>query len=181
MSSADDILFQPITTNTNKSKPHIDRQMIDAVRVALTGVAALEFFVDSSISIDTYDMIADMVEADAFVIAYTTALVIPDPLHNMRPANALTIKDVFRRLHVGENAFWFCGQNNGNGVSINNFNNWFSIENKVPIVGLDGGASGIVNLFEWWVIGLMCNFEGFGGHYAFATEIEARKYYNGTP
>ena len=104
MSSVDDILFQPITTNANKSNLLIDWQMINAVTLALTGVAGIEFFVDSSISIDTYDRIADMIENDAIVIAYTSNLVTPDPQHTMRPANALTIKDVFRRLYIGENA-----------------------------------------------------------------------------
>ena len=175
--TADDILFEPIVVDPNNNPGLIiDQQMIDAIKIALTGTADIEFFVDSGVSVDTYDIIADIIEADPHVIAYTGNLVPSDSLHIIRPTNALTIKDVFRRLYNSENTFWFCGRNNGNGIQQNNFTNYFAIDNKVPILGLDG-ANGIINLFEWWTVGLMSNFVGYSEHYAFSSEIDARKYY----
>src|SRR5678816_3588650 len=113
-SIADDILFEPIVTNSSTNLL-IDQQMIDAVKIALTGVAGLEFFVDPDIDVTTYDMIADTIENNQHVIAYTQTFVAPDSLHVIRPVNSLTIKDVFRHLHAGQTAFWFCGRGNPNG------------------------------------------------------------------
>ena len=181
MSAADDILFEPIGKTTPKTSTNglIDQQMIDAIKIALTGASAIEFFIDPKIAFDTYDLAADVIEHDKSVIRYTRQMVLHNPLGLIkpgRPAGALTIKDVFRRIHQGEDEFWFCAHINGNGIRKQKFVNWFSVDSKIPVLALDGG-NGNCNFFEWWIVGVMRDFLGYQGYYAFATEADARKYY----
>lgn len=181
MSAADDILFEPIG-NTAKTTitSGIDTQMVDAVRIALTGVSNMEFIVDSNVDITTYDAIADLIENDHQVVKYTRQMVaIQTPPSYVRPIGALTIKEVFRRIHAGQNDFYFSGRLNGVGVTLNKFSNWFAIFGQIPILHLVDHTGG-ANVFEWWLIALMSNFIGYNEYYAFATEAEAQKYY-GTP
>lgn len=172
--SVDDILFAPIDLSGNK----LDQKMIGAIKNALTGINAIEFFVDSTTAIETYEQIADLVENDPQVLRYTTQMVKPDNL-GLRPVGALTIKDVFHRIHGGENEFFFCGRANGNGIIKERFTNWFSIDSQIPILHIvdPGNGPGVGGFFEWWLIGLMSQFCGYNQHYGFATEAAARNYY----
>lgn len=174
MSSADDILFEPI--GTNRFKSGLDQQMIDAVKIALTGVSAIEFIVDPTIPVATYDAIADLIENDSQILVYTGQMVKRDSLALLRPKAALTIKDVFHRLHENKDEFFFCGRANGNGVSKQRFTNWFGVDSQIPIIHIDD-LSGGSSYFEWWILGLMSQFGGYHEHYAFAENIDARKYY----
>src|SRR5258708_370766 len=123
--SADDILFEPI--GISKGKLLVDQQMIDAVKIALSGVSAIEFFVDSDVSVDTYDIIADLIEKDPQVIKYTNQMILPVTVIDTRPAGALTIKEVFHRMHAGEDHFYFCAKANVTGIQKYKFTNWFII------------------------------------------------------
>lgn len=173
--SVDDILFEPI--DLNKAKILVDQDMIDAVKVALTGISALEFMVDPDISIDTYNEIADLVENDSLVVKYTGQMVKRDTYGIHRPAGALTIKEVFHRIHRGEDEFYFCAKANGQGVIKEKFTNWFGIDSQIPILHVDDLTGNAGGFFEWWIVGLMSQFCGYNQYYGFTTEAEARKYY----
>jgi hypothetical protein len=174
--SVDDILFEPIGSSQITSS-QIDTQMVDAIKIALTGVSAIEFMVDPVLHIDTYNVIADLIENDQQIIAYTRQMVAVQTSPNyLRPSGALGIKDVFQRLHQGLDEFYFCARANGQGVQKLKFTNYFSIDNQIPILHVDDPHAG--GFFEWWLLGLMSQFIGYNEYYAFGTEAEARKYYN---
>ena len=177
--SVDDILFEPIGSSQTTTGPQIEAQMIAAVKMALTGSSDIEFMVDSTENIDTYNIIADLIENDKQIIKYTRKMVtIQTPPNFVRPPGALGIKDVFQRLHQGLDEFYFCARSNGQGIQKLKFTNYFSIDGKIPILHVDDPRAG--GFFEWWLLGLMSQFIGYNEYYAFATEAEARKYY-GTP
>jgi hypothetical protein len=178
--SVDDILFEPIGSSTTTTlDPDVDTQMIDAVKIALTGVSAIEFMVDPDLNIATYDAIADLVETNGQIVAYTRKMVaIQTPPNFVRPAGALTIKEVFHRLHQGQDEFYFCARANGQGIQKLKFTNYFSIDSQIPILHVDDPIAG--GFFEWWILGLMSQFVGYNQYYAFASNADAAKYY-GTP
>jgi hypothetical protein len=182
MSSVDDLLFEPIGTPVKGPIiTGIDTQMVDAVRIALTGSSNIEFFIDNTGDIATYEAIADLVENDSQVLKYTRQMVAQVTAPNFtRPAGALTIKDVFRRLYNGQEEFWFTARLTSQGVTLNKFTNWFAIDGQIPILHLTDHTGG-ANFFEWWLVALMSNFVGYNGYYAFGTEAEARKYFGTTP
>lgn len=171
--SVDDILFEPV--GLSKGKLLIDQDMIDAVKVALSGVSAIEFFVDPDANADTYDAIADLIETDPQVVKYTNQMV-PLVTTEARPVGALTIKEVFRRMHAGEDNFYFCARANGSGIHKHKFTNWFGIDTQIPMIHVDqsGGAGGF---FEMWIMGLMPNNLGYNQYYCFADWSAASKYY----
>src|ERR1051326_837659 len=164
MSSADEILFEPI------NKP-INQTMVDAVKQALENTITYQFSVDPRYSVETYDEIARLVEDDPNQIVYVKRMVNPDT--GQRPATALSIKDVFRRMHAGNFEFYFCARANCGGITRYTFKNWFAIEHRMPTLQLDKQSS----RFEWWVVSLLSNFTGYTHHYAFGTWEDAHQYY----
>jgi hypothetical protein len=168
--SADDILYEPIVKRTSTT-------IIDQVTRALSGSDDFIFTVDPVIDLAIYDQIADIVEQNPTVIAYTRKLVGHDPHATWRPAGAMTMKTVFHRLHAGIDEFWFCGRCNGAGIQHYHFTNWFAITKTVPMVQIDTKTVTLSDKFELWVLGLLGNFVGYSTYYAFATKDEARKYY----
>jgi hypothetical protein len=171
--SIDDILFEPI--NHDKDQSHIDQKLIDEVKIALTGISAKDLFVDRHVSLETYELIADLVENDPQIVKYTNQMVTPVSAMEKRPNGAMTIKEVFRRLHVGENNFYFSARANGLGITKGEFANRFVIDGKIPMLHIDPSNGG--GVFEWWVMGLMTNNVGYNQYYCFANWSDASKYY----
>lgn len=175
MSQADDILFAPVT----KPFEH-DHELIRKTKHVLVDTKkGFDFRVEQAIPIGIYDQLAELVENDPLQIAALKRAVHFDPKQTRRPTNALSIQDVFRRMHNGNHTFYFATKFGGPGVRGYEFENWFSLQNSVPCVRLKHQLDPN-NKYEWWVLSLIGNFTGYNKYYAFGTEDEARKY-NATP
>lgn len=172
MSSADEILFEPI--GIVKTVPiQVYQPMLDAVAHALGGLQDYQFRIEPDVPIEVYNHIADMVENDSDHISYVKTLVAPAYTH--RPANALSIRDVFARIQRGEVKFWYTGKiSSGNMTREFKFDNYFSFLYRRPCLRVQTANT----LFEWWAVSLLSSFAGYGQHYAFGTEAEARKYHS---
>jgi hypothetical protein len=175
MSSADEILYAPVYRAAQ------DHELISKTKQALDDPQfGFEFRVDANTPITVYDRIAELVENDPTQIAVLQQAVSYDPKQIYRPKNALAIRDVFRRLHNGVTNFYFTAKLNGIGIRNYEFENWFAIDHCVPVVRLQH-QNDSNNRFEWWVLSLMSNFDGYSMYYAFGTEPEAQAYYTTFP
>lgn len=172
--NADDILFEPI--GPSKSTIILDQEMIDAVKIALTGTSAIEFVVDYTTSLETYDKIADLIEDDPQIIKYTNQMVNPISATEKRPVGALTLKELFERMYNGNEEFYFCARGNGQGVQKHKFTNWFGIDSQIPMIHVDS-STGAGGFFEMWIMGLMSKNIGYNQYYCFSTWADASKYY----
>ena len=166
--SADVILFEPIAK--------INQQIIDSVQRALDGtLQKYEFSVDPRHALETYDRIASFVENDPDQIVDVKRTCTHDPLQMRRPARALAIKDVFRRLYRGNKEIFFTARANGGGINRYELTNWFAIDTQRPVLHLKGNPSNIQH--PWWVLSLLSNFAGYAEYYAFGTHEDAHAYY----
>lgn len=174
MTRADDILFEPI----GKLKNHlnIDNDLINIVKLALNGNTNLDFFVDKSIHIDTYNQIADLIENNNFVKCYNDKLVKPVSHSNQRPKGALTIKEIFKKIYINDKDIYFCAKSNGVGITKISLSNWLGIDERVPVIHLIDN-SGVGDFFEWWVLGIFSTHTGYNQYYTFGNEIDANSYY----
>lgn len=166
--SVDDILFSPI--------PRVLPVRQDVgywVEQALTHMTGeMEFAVDPDTPIETYLKIAEAIEQNRSIFRAARQLVSVNDL-GLRPANALTIKDVFKMIHRGQTDFYWAGKNTVSsfGVGDYQFANSFTIAAGVPMCRMTTGN------FELWVLGLLSGFMGFSSHYCFATHDEAQTYW----
>src|SRR5271166_1692762 len=148
--SVDDILYGQI--NIVKPQPPTDQQMIDTIKVALTWVFDMEFWMDTAIGLSTYEQIADVIMQHPNVISACKTVVTHDPLRRYRPVNAISIKDIFKALYDGTtNTFWLAGKSRyGYPINKINISNWFGIDSEMPMLHISNN-----DYFEWWVLGLM--------------------------
>jgi hypothetical protein len=171
MSAVDDILYAPIDTI---NPPVLDQALIANVALALGDPNhCISFSVNPSVSLDTYERIADIIEADNFVRRVASAAVAFDPFGMIRPTAALTIKDLFRFLHRGgKPAFYWTAIRSPAGIEPIIFANTFSIGSSLPLIRMADGRD-----YEWWIVGLMSQYVGYQGYYTFVEHNDATGYW----
>jgi hypothetical protein len=171
--TADDILYSPIS-----AAPVIDQAIIANIALALGDPScAISWAVDVSVTLDTYRRVVEVIEADPVIDKAASRIVVPatsDP----RPTGALTMTELFERLHKDKTArrYYWTRKGSPSGVETIEFLNMFGIVAGVPFARMSDGLD-----YEWWTIGLMSNFSGFQGFYAFAEHKDAQKFWSTTP
>jgi hypothetical protein len=172
MSAVDDILYAPIDSNP----PVLDQALIASIALALGDPTRnVTFSVDSAISLATYQRIAEIIETDRVVFRAARLVVASNPHGNFRPITALTIKNLFEFLHrcPGANHFFWTAKRSPAGVEQIEFANTFSIISGIPVVRMSDGRD-----YEWWIVGLMSQFAGYQGFYAFSDHNDAQNFWS---
>lgn len=164
--SVEDILFSPI----NPIAPYRS-SIVDRVLIGFLAKIDVEFAVDPHVAVTDYERVAELIENDGTVFRAARQLCCVDTFGSLRPPGALTLKDVFARLHRGENNFYWTSQRSPRGIEQYEYANYFVITHGLPIAGITTGN------FEVWVLGLLSNFAGYLGHYAFAEHAQAHSYW----
>jgi hypothetical protein len=172
MSAIDDILYAPITPNPDTD---IDQAVIAQITACLNDLSmTVTWTVDPSVTMATYNRIAEIIENNRFIFRAARQLCASDPHGNFRPTDALTINTLFAHFHttpVTTEYFWTT-RGAATVIVPVGICNQFSIVGGIPMVRLIDGRT-----YEWWMVGLMSNFAGYQGYYFFSDKMHAYNYW----
>lgn len=172
--TADDILYSPIIPSIQLSA--IDQMLLSNVALAMGDPSMVFTFpVEKQISLGTYRKIANTIENDPVIFKTVRRHCANTSGMMPRPAGSLALTELMERLHKNPanlDYYWTC-RRSAAGVEMIRFSNHFTIVMSIPTIRMSDGRD-----YEIWLAGLMSNFTGYQGYYAFADPNDAQKFWS---